>query len=59
MNTFTVVHAVDTSTGVAVIGKAHVIEKREELIAASYSRRITAAAERKREYERDGSSSKL
>lgn len=43
MNTFTVLTPVDTSTGIAVIGKAHVIEKREEVIAESYIERIGKA----------------
>lgn len=48
MNTFTVVHAVDTSTGVARIGKAHVIKKHEEMAAALDAERTRKAAVKNR-----------
>ena len=48
MNTFTLVHAVDFSTGKAIIGKCHIIDKREEVMTASYSERIRKLAEKNR-----------
>ena len=43
MNTFTVLTPVDTSTGVARIGKPHIVSKREEVVAASLADRIREA----------------
>lgn len=43
MNTFTVLTPVDTSTGVARIGKPHIVSKREEVIAASLADRLRQA----------------
>lgn len=40
MKTFTLVHGVDYSTGKARVGKAHVVEKREEVLAKSWEKRI-------------------
>lgn len=40
MQTFTVQHAVDFSSGTAKIGKCHILEKREDVMAASYAERI-------------------
>ena len=48
MITFILVHAVDFSTGKAVIGKCHIIDKREEVMAASWSERIREIAEKNR-----------
>lgn len=48
MFTFTLVHAVDFSTGKAIIGKCHIKDKREEVMAASWSERIKKANTEKR-----------
>lgn len=49
MQKFTLVHAVDYSTGKARVGKAHVVEKREEVLAKSWGERITKANKARKE----------
>ena len=45
---FTLEHGVDFRSGKAVVGKVHVIQKREEIVNASYAKRIQEAAEKNR-----------
>lgn len=44
MNTFAIEHAVDFSTGVAKIGKVHVISKRDYIMSESLQKRIEKAS---------------
>ena len=48
MCTFSVVHAVDYSTGVARIGKCHTIDKRELVVAESLKKRIEEMRDKNR-----------
>ena len=48
MCTFSVVHAVDYSTGVARIGKCHTIDKRELVVAESLKKRIKEMRDKNR-----------
>ena len=48
MQTFTVQHAVDFSSGTAKIGKCHILEKREDVMAASLAERIEKCTQKNR-----------
>lgn len=59
MLTYTLVHAVAYKDGKAIIGNCHIIDKREEVMAASWPERIKKLADRNRIQEETDGTAKL